>query len=81
MTLRDRCKEMYQRMQRDAMLRQGSPVDDLMAFVLAEIGRSADTSLEETLPVVIYFGSDADRDEFIALVHEAKPGMMAKRFP
>ena len=81
MKMRDRCKAMYQQMTRDAMLRQGSPVDDLMGFVLAEIGRTADPRLEESLPVVMYFGSDADRDEFIALVHEAKPGMMAKRFP
>jgi hypothetical protein len=79
--LRDRCKAMYQKMQTDAILRQGSPVDDLMGFVLAEIGRSADTSLEESKPVVLYFGSDEDRDEFVALVHEAKPGMIAKRFP
>lgn len=79
--LRDRCKAMYQQMTRDAMLRQGSPVDDLMAFVIAETGRSADPSLKESLPVVLYFGSDTDRDEFIALVHEAKPGMIAKRMP
>lgn len=79
--LRDRCKAMYQQMQRDAILRQGSPVDDLMAFVLAEVGRTADASLEESLPCVLYFGSDADREEFIALVHEAKPGMIAKRMP
>lgn len=41
MGLRDRCKEMYQAMSRNAMLRQGSPVDDLMAFVQSEIGRGA----------------------------------------
>lgn len=79
--LRERCKAMYQKMTRDAMLRQGSPVDDLLAFVVSETGRAADPSLKETLPCVLYFGSDADRDEFIALVHEAKPGMIAKRMP
>lgn len=25
--------------------------------------------------VVLYFETDADREEFIALIHEAKPGM------
>ena len=42
MTLRDRCKAVYRQMQRNAMLRQGSPVDDLMAFVVAEPGHSAE---------------------------------------
>jgi hypothetical protein len=79
--LRERCKAMYQKMGVDAMLRQGSPVDDLMAFVLAEIGRSADVALEKTLPLVLYFQTDEDREEFIAAVHEAKPGMMSKRLP
>lgn len=36
MELRDRCKAMYETMSRNAMLRQGSPVDELMAFVQAE---------------------------------------------
>jgi hypothetical protein len=79
--LRERCKTMYQKMGVDAMLRQGSPVDDLLAFVLAEIGRSADVSLEKSLPLVLYFQTDEDREEFIAAVREAKPGMMSKRLP
>jgi len=81
MTLRERCKAMYQQMQRDAMLRQGSPVDDLMAFVLAEKGRAADARLEESLPLVVYLGNSEDREEFIAMVREAKPKMIAKRMP
>jgi hypothetical protein len=81
MTLRDRCKAMYQQMQRDAMLRQGSPVDDLMAFVVAETGRTADEGLKNTLPLCLYFGSEQDREEFVALVREAKPGMITKRMP
>ena len=80
-TLRDRCTTLCQQMQRNAMLRQGSPVDDLMAFVIAERGRSADESLAETLPVCLYFGSEQDREEFIALVHEVKPNMITKRMP
>jgi hypothetical protein len=35
--------------------------------------------LEGTFPVVLYFGTSADRDDFIALVREAKPGLVAKR--
>ena len=80
-TLRERCKAMYQQMQQNAILRQGSPVDDLMAFVMAENGRSADERLDPTLPLVLYFGNEADRDEFIAAVREAKPGMVMKRMP
>ena len=81
MTLRDRCKQFYQQAQTNAMLRQGSPVDDLMAFVMSEQGRAADKSLENTRPLILYFGNDEDRDGFMALVREAKPGMMAKKLP
>lgn len=35
--------------------------------------------LAGTLPVTLYFGSDADRDEFIAAVREIKPGLVAKK--
>lgn len=81
MTLRDRCKEFYQKMQRDAMLRQGSPVDDLAAFVVSETGRAADSRLDKTLPLCLYFGNETDREEFIALVREAKPTMTMKVMP
>lgn len=81
MGLRDRCTEMYQKMGRDAMLRQGSPVDDLMAFVQSELGRSADEPLDDTKSLFLYFPTDADRAEFMALVMEAKPGMIAKAMP
>lgn len=30
-------------------------------------------------PVVLYFGSDQDCDEFIAIVREAKPGLVAHK--
>lgn len=80
-SLRERCKRFYQKAQRDAMLRQGSPVDDLMAFVMSEQGRTADVSLKDTLPLVLYFSTEADREEFMAVVREAKPGMVAKKMP
>lgn len=81
MTLRDRCKEMVGTMQRNGILRLGSPVDDLTAFVVSEIGRAADARLDDTLPLCLYFGSKEDREEFVAAVQEAKPGMIAKRWP
>ena len=34
--------------------------------------------LNGTYPVVLCFGSRADADEFIALVRQAKPGLVAK---
>ena len=80
-SLRDRCREMLGTLNRNAMLRQGSPVDDLLAFVLAEIGRSADDRLAESLPLVLYFATDQDRDEFVAAVQEAKPGMTSRKLP
>jgi hypothetical protein len=80
-SLRERCKEFYQRMGQNAMMRQGDPVDDLVAFVLAELGRRADDRLDDTLPLCLYFGSKADRDEFIALVRQAKPSMIMKEMP
>lgn len=79
--LRARCKAMYQKMGRDAMLRQGDPVEDLTAFVVSEIGRAADSKLENSLPLCLYFSSEQDREEFVAAVREAKPGMVARQWP
>lgn len=79
--LRDRCRELYGRMSRDAMLRQGDPVETLVAFVTSEIGRSADTRLDSSLPLCLYFATAEDRREFIDLVREAKPGMVMKEVP
>lgn len=81
MSLRERCKEMLSKMQTDAILRQGSPVDDLMSFVQSETGRTADKSLEDTRSLILYFGTEEDREEFMAIVREAKPGMMVKKIP
>jgi hypothetical protein len=81
MSLRDRCVAFYSALQRDAMLRQGSPVDDIMAFVIAETGRSADDTLTDTLPLVLYFGNAVERDEFVAVMRDAKPNMITKRLP
>ncbi len=79
--LRDRCKEFLGVAQQKAITRTGSPVDDLMAFVNAERGRAADPSLEDTKPMILYFGNEQDREEFISIVREVKPGMVAKPIP
>lgn len=80
-SLRVRCSAMLAKIKRDAMLRQGSPVEDLEAFVVAETGRKADAKLDHTLPLCLYFATAADREEFIAAVQEAKPNMIMKRLP
>jgi hypothetical protein len=80
-TLRDRCKAMIDELNRNTILRQGSPVDDLLAFVIAERGRAADEALEPTLPLCLYFASNQDREEFMVAMREAKPGMMMKKLP
>lgn len=79
--LRDRCRDLYGRMSRDAMLRQGDPVETLVAFVVSEIGRTADQRLDDSLPLCLYFPTKEDRREFIDLVREAKPGMVMKEVP
>lgn len=79
MGLRDRCKAHLQKASLDAILRQNDPVEELMAFVISEIGRAADDKLEETLPLCLYFASKEDRDDFVALMRRAKPNMRTKK--
>ncbi len=79
MSLRERCKAHLQKMKMDGILRQNDPVQDLMEFVISEIGRAADSKLEETLPLCLYFASEQDRDEFVEAVQFMKPGMRAKK--
>lgn len=81
MSFQDRCLEFYQSQGRNAMLRQGDPVQAIMAFVQSEIGRTADRGLEDAKSLIVYFANNADRAEFMALVHEIKPGMYAKNIP
>lgn len=61
------------------MLRQGSPVDDIVEFVCAEVGRTASPALDEKLPLVLYFDNDADREEFIAAARAMHPRWRAKK--
>lgn len=79
--LRDRCREWLNKRHMNAIMRVGNEIDDLVAFVTVERGRAADTRLEGTAPLVLYFGSEKDREEMIAAINEAKPGMAMKRMP
>lgn len=80
-TLRERCQAIIDQINRDAILRQHDAVDTLLAFVIAETGRKADVSLADRLPLCVYFANEADREEFIAAVREAKPGMISRKLP
>lgn len=80
-TLRERCREMLGVLQRDAMLRQGNPVESLLAFVLAEKGRAADASLESTKPLVLYFADDTQREEFLDIWKGLHIGSITKELP
>ena len=81
-TLRERCKAFYQQQSRNAILRQGDPVEDLVAFVVAENGRkAADPVLDDALPLCLYFTNHDDREEFVAAVRQSFPHLMTKRVP
>lgn len=34
--------------------------------------------LRNSFPLILYFGNTADRDDFIALIKEAKPGLVTR---
>lgn len=80
-TLRSRCAKFLGQQHVNAMLREGSPVDDLMAFVIAETGRTADSHLEESLPLCLYFTTKQDREEFLEVFRLAKPNVITKELP
>lgn len=35
--------------------------------------------LEATKPLILYFGNDEDRTEFVEIVQDAKPGLIARK--
>ena len=79
--LRDRCKAVLSKIQMDGMLRQNDPVQTLVEFVIAERGKAAAPEIDGASPLCLYFPDDAERDAFVALVHEAKPGMVMRKVP
>lgn len=82
-TLKDRCRTFLVQ----ALAASKYPtfidiVDDLEAFVIAENGRAAaGGDFDDVAPLCLYFGTKEDRDNFIAVVAEAKPNMTCRRLP
>lgn len=56
-------------------------VRDLAAFVVAEIGFATTPELRGSWPLVLYFKNPEDRQELVDAVHEAKPGMIERKWP
>jgi hypothetical protein len=92
MSLRERCYKILVQLQygdAPAPNTQGTsgfnecsaPVDDLMAFVIAETGRAAEHRLDDKLPLCLYFEDQESREEFIAAWHEAKPNSVMRKVP
>ena len=78
-TLRDHCRDFVTTQNRRAMMRVGDPVQELMEFVLSERGRHAAPELDETLPLCLYFGNEAEREDFIRMVQQINPNMQARK--
>jgi hypothetical protein len=83
MTLQDRCKAWFERVSTPlGRLRVGDAVaSDLADFVRSEIGRAGAAQLDDSEPLVLYFATVQDRSEFVALIMEAKPGMVSRKWP
>lgn len=75
-TLLQRCQAWL-----EAPVSDGDPAADLADFVRSEIGRAADARLNATEPLVLYFANEEDRAGFVAIMTEAKPGMIARKWP
>lgn len=84
-TLRERCKAMIDEIisitDDDGVTMYNDAIDNLVAFVLAEKGRSADPKLEGSLPLVMYCGDEASRQELIDAFKASHPGVRTKRMP
>lgn len=83
MTLEDRCRTfLVETMASKAGHLVIDIIPDLTAFVIAEIGRAAGGgTLDEALPLCLYFQTKEEREEFIAAVMEAKPNFVSRRLP
>jgi hypothetical protein len=87
MTLADRCTKVLRDFDdvRDteppSLMRGKKMVDYLKNFVLSEVGRASDEAFGDGAPLVLYFADEASREEFMAIVMEAKPNWISKRWP
>lgn len=79
--MRARCQEIVDTMHRDAIMRQGSSVETLMAFVITEVGRTVDECLDQSAPLVLYFSDDASRAEFMHVFAQCHPNAVMKKMP
>ncbi len=79
MSLKQRCIQFLNSMQ-IAYIPQ-TTVDALADFVQSEIGRAADSVLEDTEPLVLYFATEADREELVTAILAEKPGMLTRHWP
>jgi hypothetical protein len=53
--------------------------DDLIGFVISEIGRAAEQNFEKSLPLCLYFDTEEDREEFIAAFRKVHPNAFMKK--
>ena len=93
MTQRERCEQALAELARiDRTMEQGTlnrahikrwqaKLDYLADFVYAETGRCSDIKLDQTAPLVMYFPSDEERQEFIKVCEEAMPNARWKEMP
>ena len=71
--LRERCKLVLGQIQRDAVLRQGSPLDTLFEFVSREVAASGNyTASHDTFPTEVIFANGrivrvADDGEYLVV--------------
>jgi hypothetical protein len=80
-SLKARCEQWLRDLQHYAGDDVISPADQLVSFIVTEVGRMADSRLDNSVPLALYFTTEQDRAEFIEAVMEAKPGMIAKKWP
>ena len=78
-TLLERCAQFLIQQKGGALWATSAGIKTLEDFVLAEVGRKADYTLEDSLPLCLYFPTEADREEFIAAIKEAKPNWTTKK--
>ena len=60
------------------MLRQHDPIETILNFVVAEIGRRADYSLETTLPLCLYFPTIEEREAFAKAIFDLNPNWVTR---
>lgn len=60
---------------------QEEALQDRYDFELSETGRAASEKLADAKPLVLYFATEADREELVAIYQQAKPGAITRRWP